>query len=73
MSYYLKCDSPFGYSDAIPKRYFQRDYPDRNTAISVATEAMPDDGAPVYVINRDTGEVVWDSSKAEFEDDEASP
>lgn len=65
--YYLQCSKPFAKSDFIPYEVFFQDFSDVSGAIATAIEAMPEDDTPVYVIERETGKVVWDSSKEEFE------
>lgn len=69
MTYFLKSTKPFPKSDFLPYEHFFKDFTCQSDAISSAIEAMHDDDTPVLVIEKETGKVIWDSSKAQFEDD----
>ena len=69
MTYFIKSTKPFPQSDFLPYEAFFKEFDSSSWAIATAIEAMHEDDTPVLVIEKETGKVVWDSSKAEFEDD----
>ena len=67
MSFRLQCAKPFAKSCFLPKGWFDQDF--EHMPVADAIEAMPEDDTPVYIVDNATGDVVWDSSKVEFEPD----
>lgn len=66
--YVIECDRmDLCESEWLDRHYLMKKYDNRSIAIATAIEFMPEDESiPIYVIDDEKDEIVWDSSKANF-------